>query len=381
MDDSAPLAVGAGTVHAPYLAEQTTGVNRWVLSFEEAGAYGADLLGRKGAGLAEMTSIGLPVPPGFTITTDACQEYQRAGGSLPEGLMPQVREAMEDLEETTGKRFGDPTNPLLVSARSGAAVSMPGMMDTILNLGINQDVAEGMAIQTRAPRFAFDTYRRFIEMFGKVAMAVDGELFERVMEEHRNTDGLARREDPSAELLREIIEDHRGVVDEATGRTFPNDPYSQLELAIKGVFESWNSRRANEYRSFYGIPNELGTAVTVMAMVFGNADEDSGTGVLFTRNPATGESSLYGECLANAQGEDVVAGTTTPGSLGELAIAMPEVYSASWTRQRGWRATTATPRTSSLPSRRASSISCRRVPQNAVPGLRSRWPWPWLARG
>ncbi len=325
MDDSIAQLPAPGVVGLPEIGGEGTGGRRWVLSFREGAGRSRELLGGKGAGLAEMTTIGLPVPPGFTITTDASREYQQTG-LLPGDLLREVRSAMTELEVSTGRRFGDPANPLLVSVRSGASVSMPGMMDTILNLGINEDVARGIAARTGLPRFALDTYRRFVEMFGKVAMGVETRLFDEVSAGLRRRVGLATDAELPLDLMPELISAYRGAIEESAGRAVPDDPHTQLEIAISGVFGSWNGRRAIDYRSYHGISHDLGTAVNVVSMVFGNTDNDSATGVLFTRNPATGERSLYGEYLVNAQGEDVVAGTTTPTDLGGLADEMPSEY-------------------------------------------------------
>ena len=299
---------------------------RWVFSFESDDGRRRDLLGGKGAELAEMTSLGLPVPPGFTITTEACREYYRSGKRTPEDLWGQVQEAMEGLMASTGRNFGDPSNPLLVSVRSGAAVSMPGMMDTILNLGINREVADGIARSTHNERFARDIYRRFIQMYGSVVLGVDGGLFDQIMEEQRLKAGVKRDADLGPDLLGEAVARFKGLVEDATDAEVPDDPFIQLQRAVLAVFESWNGRRAIDYRDYYGIPHDLGTAVNVVAMVFGNMDDRSCSGVLFTRDPATGEKSLYGEYLTNAQGEDVVSGTATPQQIALLASEMPHAH-------------------------------------------------------
>jgi len=294
--------------------------------FEEGNATMRDLLGGKGAGLAEMSRIGLPVPPGFTITTEACLEYYRRDRQFPAGLMEEVRRQMRVLEERTGRRFGDPARPLLVSVRSGAKFSMPGMMDTVLNLGLNPLTAEGLARATGSLRFAYDSYRRFMQMFGNVVLGIKHEHFEQALAGLKRLRGVTQDIDLSAEDLSQLMEDYRRIVREQTGREFPDDPWVQLEMAIRAVFESWNNQRAIEYRNFYKIPHDLGTAVNVQAMVFGNMGPTSGTGVAFTRNPATGEKKVYGEYLLNAQGEDVVAGIRTPRPIEQLAQDLPEVY-------------------------------------------------------
>ncbi|WP_243664890.1 pyruvate, phosphate dikinase, partial [Rhodothermus marinus] len=285
-----------------------------------------DLLGGKGANLAEMSAIGLPVPPGFTITTEACAYYHEHGDKWPEGLEEQVREGVRHIEQLMGARFGDPENPLLVSVRSGAAISMPGMMDTVLNLGINDQVVEGLARRTNNERFAYDAYRRFIDMFGDVVMGVKHDYFEEVLDALKKEKGVREDTELDAEALKKLVRRYKEVYRQHTGSLFPEDPYEQLYKAINAVFESWNSERAVKYRQIHKIRGLLGTAVNVQAMVFGNMGERSGTGVCFTRNPATGEKELYGEFLINAQGEDVVAGIRTPKSISELKQIMPEVY-------------------------------------------------------
>ena len=299
---------------------------QWVFSFQSGKGHQKDLLGAKGAELAEMTSLGLPVPPGFTITTEACREYYRSGKRPPEGLWSEVRSAMKELEELVGRKFGDPANPLLVSVRSGAPVSMPGMMDTVLNLGINQQVADGMAERTNNERFALDLYRRFIQMFGNVVLGVDGDRFNQTMDEWQHKRGVERSADLEPQDLREVITRFKATVKDAAGEDVPDDPLDQLERAIHAVFESWNTRRAIAYRNFNHIPHDVGTGVSVVAMVYGNMDDNSGSGVLFTRSPSTGEKRLYGEYLLNAQGEDVVAGTVSPRDIASMKEEMPKVY-------------------------------------------------------
>ena len=298
---------------------------KWVYLFEEGDATWRDLLGGKGAGLASMTKAGLPVPPGFTITTEACNEYIARGNQFPEGMWEQTLEALREVERKTGKKFGDPQNPLLVSVRSGAKFSMPGMMDTVLNLGLNDETVKGLAALTNDERFAYDAYRRFISMFGRIVLGIDGAKFERVLEEYKRKTGARSDADLSAESLKQIVEEYKKIVKDSTGQEFPSDPYEQLRLAIRAVFASWMGRRAVEYRNFHKIPHTLGTAVNVQAMVFGNMGSDSGTGVAFTRNPSTGEKELYGEFLINAQGEDVVAGIRTPEPISRLQDVLPQV--------------------------------------------------------
>ena len=304
----------------------TTELKQWVYSFSQADPARRDLLGGKGAELAQMTSLGLPIPPGFTITTEAFRDYYDSGRWLPEGLWSQVLEAMKGLEEQTGRRFGDPDNPLLVSVRSGAAISMPGMMDTVLNLGINRAVADGIAETTGNRRFALDVHRRFIQMFGDVVLGVDSSILNAIISEEERNRGVAHAGDLGPKELRQLINTLRAAVSEAAGTSVPDDPYQQLEQAIRAVFDSWDSRRAIAYRDLNGIPHDLGTAVSVVSMVYGNMDSSSCSGVLFTRNPSTGENALFGEYLVNAQGEDVVAGTATPKALSEMANEMLSVY-------------------------------------------------------
>ena len=292
----------------------------------EGNAQMRDLLGGKGAGLAEMTIAGLPVPPGFTITTEACNDYFAAGEKLPDGLWDDVLEAVKEVEAQTGKGFGNAADPLLVSVRSGAKFSMPGMMDTVLNLGLNEETLHGLVALTGNERFGWDAYRRFIQMFGRIVMDVSGERFDHALEASKTAHRAAQDTDLSAADLQALAEDFKAIVREDTGRDFPSDPYEQLELAIKAVFASWFGKRANDYRNNQKIAHDLGTAVNVVTMVFGNMGDDSGTGVAFTRDPNTGEKTLFGEYLTNAQGEDVVAGIRTAPKIAQMATDMPEVF-------------------------------------------------------
>ena len=285
-----------------------------------------DLLGGKGAGLAEMTLAGLPVPPGFTITTQACNDYFAAGERLPDGLWQDVLAAVAEVERETGKGFGDPANPLLVSVRSGAKFSMPGMMDTVLNLGLNEQTLHGLIALTGNERFGWDAYRRFIQMFGRIVMGVSAERFDHALDAAKDARGAKQDTDLDAAALREVVATFQTIVREDTGREFPSDPSEQLDLAIKAVFASWFGKRARDYRDNQKIAHDLGTAVNVVTMVFGNMGDDSGTGVAFTRDPNTGERVLYGEYLTNAQGEDVVAGIRTPRKISQLAEEMPEAF-------------------------------------------------------
>lgn len=289
-----------------------------VYFFEEADGANKALLGGKGAGLVEMTRLGLPVPPGFIITTEICEKFYEAGKRLPDGLMDEVRKSIRRLEATTGKKFGDPGNPLLVSVRSGAPVSMPGMMDTILNLGLNDETVEGLARRSNDQRFAWDAYRRFIQMFGKIVLGIDDKKFDSM---------LTGKDLSDPKVIKGIATSFKSIC-ETAGRKFPADPYKQLELAIDAVFRSWTGKRAVEYRRQYNITSDTanGTAVTIVAMVFGNMGADSCTGVVFTRDPETGEKRLYGDYLVNAQGEDVVSGKIIPKHIDSLVSEMPEVY-------------------------------------------------------
>ncbi len=284
------------------------------------------LLGGKGANLAEMTRLGVPVPPGFTVTTEACNAYLKAGGKFPEGLWEQMMEAMAEVEKLAGKKFGSPENPLLVSCRSGAKFSMPGMMDTVLNIGLNDETAQAMIRLTNNPRFVYDAYRRLVQMFGSVVLGIPDEAFEEVLDEFKRERGAKADTDLTAEDLKELTEAFKKVVRKHKGFDFPSDPYEQLRLATEAVFKSWNGKRAVDYRRATGIPDDLGTAVNIVTMVFGNMGWDSGTGVAFTRDPSTGEKKLYGEYLLNAQGEDVVAGIRNTEKIENLANQLPEAY-------------------------------------------------------
>ncbi|WP_078408870.1 pyruvate, phosphate dikinase [Priestia abyssalis] len=301
-------------------------MNKFVYMFDEGNSEKKELLGGKGANLAEMTRIGLPVPYGFTISTEACNSYYQEGKSISTEIELQVLDALHNLEEKTGKKLGDPINPLLVSVRSGAVFSMPGMMDTVLNLGMNDETVEGMARLTTNPRFAYDSYRRFIQMFSNVVLNIDSFYFEQFLEEVREEKGYSSDPEMTAENWQEVIKGYKEIVKKHTKSIFPENPKDQLFLSIKAVFDSWNNQRAIVYRRLHKIPDHLGTAVNIQSMVFGNMGNDSGTGVAFTRNPSTGESKLYGEYLINAQGEDVVAGIRTPNPIATLRNEMPEVY-------------------------------------------------------
>ncbi|REJ37240.1 MAG: pyruvate, phosphate dikinase [Bacillota bacterium] len=285
-----------------------------------------ELLGGKGANLAEMTLLGIPVPPGFTITTEMCTAYYALGKRWPEGLEEEIKANLKRLEDVMGARFGDPSNPLLVSVRSGARVSMPGMMDTILNLGLNDETVQGLIRRTGNPRFAWDSYRRFVHMYGDVVLGVPHEEFEALIDRMKEEKGVTHDTELDADDLKRLTEQYKELVLKKTGKPFPSDPWEQLRGAINAVFESWNTPRAVRYRELHDIPNDWGTAVNVQAMVFGNLGNTSGTGVAFTRNPSTGEKEFYGEFLLNAQGEDVVAGIRTPEPISRLKELMPDVF-------------------------------------------------------
>jgi len=310
-------------------------VKKWVYLFDEVGEAerlmggwdGAKaLLGGKGANLGDMTRLGVPVPPGFTVTTEACNAYLAAGGRFPEGMWEQELEALRRVEERTGKRFGDPTMPLLVSCRSGAKFSMPGMMDTILNIGLNDEVADGLIALTADPRFVYDVYRRLVQMFGSVVLGVPDEVFEAVITARRKAAGASVDAELKAEDWKEITRKFKEIVKTYTGKPFPDDPFEQLRLATEAVFKSWNGKRAVDYRNASGISHDLGTAVNIQTMVFGNMGDDCATGVAMSRNATTGEDRLEGDFLVNAQGEDVVAGIRQTQPLEELAELMPDVY-------------------------------------------------------
>jgi pyruvate,orthophosphate dikinase len=299
---------------------------RYVFDFADSSGGGRELLGGKGVGLAEMTALGVPVPDGFTITTEACRAYLAGGGEVPAGLDVEIDEHIAALERRTGKGFGDDRDPLLVSVRSGGAISMPGMMDTILNLGLNDVAVEGLAVSTGNARFALDSYRRLIQMYGEVVDGVDGQRFEQSLTDLKAARGVSHDVDLTADDLRELVATFSAIYEEETGTAFPQEPREQLRRAYRAVFDSWNAPRAQVYRRANDIPDDLGTAVNVVQMVFGNRGESSGTGVCFTRDPATGERRLYGEFLSNAQGEDVVAGIRTPEPIERMRDRMPASF-------------------------------------------------------
>jgi len=299
---------------------------KYVYFFGEGTKEMKKLLGGKGANLSEMTNIGLPVPQGFTITTEVCNLFYDLGERYPEGLDEQINENLKKLEDKMGMSFKDYKNPLLVSVRSGAAISMPGMMDTVLNLGLNDKTVKSLIDKTNNERFCWDSYRRFIQMFGDVVMNVEHEKFEKSIQAKKDEKGVKFDTQLTADDLKELVEDYKKIIKNEKGKSFPQDPREQLQMSMDAVFKSWNNKRAIAYRNIHDIPHNLGTAVNVQAMVFGNMGEDSGTGVAFTRNPSTGENKVYGEYLINAQGEDVVAGIRTPKPISKLKNEMPDIY-------------------------------------------------------
>jgi pyruvate,orthophosphate dikinase len=301
-------------------------MTKWVYDFNEGDASQKELLGGKGANLAEMTNLDLPVPPGFTITCEACNAYREGGGDFPNGLLDEVAEHRKKLEEAMGRQIGDARDPLLVSVRSGAPFSMPGMMDTVLNVGLNDESVQGLVRQTSSERFAWDSYRRLLQMFGKTVMGVDGDLFEEAIEDAKESKGVSNDVDLDTEDLESLVERFKAIIEESAGREFPQDPTEQVHQAIEAVFGSWDNRRARDYRRRNRIPDSLGTAVNVQAMVFGNRGDDSGTGVAFTRDPSTGEKRPYGDYLENAQGEDVVAGIRNTLALEDMGRVQPDAY-------------------------------------------------------
>ena len=299
---------------------------KYVYSFDEGSKEMKSLLGGKGANLAEMTKIGLPVPPGFTITTEACIDYYENNKTIKQEIIKQIEEKLSSLEKDLNKKLGSESNPLLVSVRSGAVISMPGMMDTILNLGLNDKTVKALAKATDNERFAYDSYRRFIQMFSDVAMEVPKYKFENVLDRYKEENNFKFDTDLSCDHLKAIVEEYKKIYKKEVKEDFPQDPKKQLMLAVEAVFKSWNNPRAVIYRRLNDIPNDLGTAVNIQSMVFGNMGDTSGTGVAFTRDPATGANKLLGEYLINAQGEDVVAGIRTPQPISTLKDIMPEVY-------------------------------------------------------
>ena len=300
---------------------------KYVYAFKEGNASMRNLLGGKGANLAEMTNLGLPIPQGFTVTTEACTEYYNCGKKISKEIEEEIFKAIGELEKIQGKKFGDNEDPLLVSVRSGARASMPGMMDTILNLGLNDEAVEGFAKKTNNPRFAYDSYRRFIQMYSDVVMEVNKSFFEKIIDELKEELGVHYDTELNVEDLKELVKRFKKIYsDHMNGEEFPQDAREQLMGAVKAVFRSWDNPRAIVYRRMNDIPGDWGTAVNVQAMVFGNMGDTSGTGVAFTRNPSTGEKGIYGEYLINAQGEDVVAGVRTPQPITKLAEDLPECY-------------------------------------------------------
>ena len=300
--------------------------HKYVYLFSEGDGSMRELLGGKGANLAEMTKLGLPVPQGFTISTEACTQYYEDGRQINDEIQAQIMEYVGKMEEITGKKFGDKENPLLVSVRSGARASMPGMMDTILNLGLNEEVVEVMAKKSGNARWAYDCYRRFIQMYSDVVMEVGKKYFEELIDEMKEKRGVTQDTELTADDLKELAEQFKAEYKEKIGSDFPSDPKEQLMGAVKAVFRSWDNPRANVYRRMNEIPYSWGTAVNVQMMAFGNMGDDCGTGVAFTRSPSTGEKKLFGEFLTNAQGEDVVAGIRTPMPISQMAEKFPEAF-------------------------------------------------------
>ena len=309
------------------MATKVPQTRQLVYQFDQGNASMTDLLGGKGSNLCEMVRLGLPVPPGFVISTEACLDYFHLGNRFPDGLAENIQENIQTLENTMSRQFGSTNSPLLVSVRSGAKVSMPGMMDTILNLGINDEIAEGMAAMMGDARPAYDVYRRFLQIYADVVLEVEPSILEQILARHKEQAGVTLDHQLTPDALRALIADFKDAIFKTTGTHVPDDPWTQLVAAVEAVFRSWNNPRAIFYRDHQGIGHDMGTAVTIMAMVFGNLGSSSGTGVLFTRNPATGQRKIYGEFLANAQGEDVVAGIRTPQPIASLAGALPEASS------------------------------------------------------
>src|SRR5712691_10651906 len=325
-----PAMKKAAAKNAAAKSKTSSKARKYVYFFGNGKADGnrnmKDVLGGKGSGLAEMTNAGLPVPPGFTISTEVCNIYYREKAKIPSAIDREIEENLRKLEKAAGATLGSTENPLLVSVRSGAKFSMPGMMDTILNLGLNDDAVEGLKSRTQNGRFAFDSYRRFIQMFGNVVLELPKDAFEHEFEAVKAARGVKQDTDLDQNALREVVERYKGVVQRRSGKAFPQNPQQQLQMARDAVFRSWMNPRAKEYRRIYDIPDHIGTAVNVQMMVFGNTGDRSGTGVGFTRNPATGVKEFYGEFLINAQGEDVVAGIRTPQPIRELEQVMPKAY-------------------------------------------------------
>jgi len=309
------------------MTTEVSQTGKLVYRFDEGDASMTGLLGGKGSNLCEMVRLGLPIPPGFVISTVACLDYFDRGNRLPEGLEEAIRVNVNHLEKAIGREFGSQENPLLVSVRSGARVSMPGMMDTILNLGTNDQIVEGQAALMGDARPAYDAYRRFLQIYASVVLDVDGDIFEDILARHKESSGVTLDYQLTPETLRVVISDFKDAIKHSAGTTVPDDPWEQLMAAVEAVFRSWNTPRAIFYRNHNGIDHSMGTAVTIMAMVYGNLGPTSGTGVLFTRNPSTGERKVYGEYLTNAQGEDVVAGVRTPEPISNLAAVLPEASS------------------------------------------------------
>ena len=299
---------------------------KYVYSFKEGKKEMKELLGGKGANLAEMTSLGITVPPGFTVTTQVCGIYYKNNRKYPKEVINQIYKKLAELEKDIGKKFGDKKDPLLVSVRSGAAVSMPGMMDTVLNLGLNDETLTALIKQTNNERFALDSYRRFMQMFGDVVLKVEHDKFENILDKTKKAQGVKLDSELDINGIKEVVNKYKTLIKKETGKDFPTNPKIQLQMAIDAVFDSWNNERAISYRRIHEIKGLIGTAVNVQTMVFGNMGNDCATGVAFTRNPSNGEKKFYGEFLINAQGEDVVAGIRTPNTIEELEKNMPDTY-------------------------------------------------------
>ncbi len=345
-----------------------------VYLFDEGGKDDRDLLGGKGANLCEMTRLGLPVPFGLVITTPTCREYFERGNKLPTGLEAEYRSELKIVEKRMGATFGDPENPLLFSVRSGAPISMPGMMNTILNLGLNDEITAGLAKKTGNARFAYDSQRRFMQMFADVVLEVDGERYEHIIDEYKKAKGYTTDPEMTAEDWQAVIAEFKKIA------TIPDDPFEQLRLAIEAVFRSWHSARAKVYREMNDIPDSLGTAVTVQPMVFGNFGDTSGSGVAFTRNPATGENEFYGEFLFNAAGEDVVAGIRTPEPISALAERLPEVYQELMDTQQLLEKHYRDMQDIEFTVQEGRFFCCRRAAASARAARPSRSPWTWWAK-
>jgi len=348
--------------------------------FDEGSSNLRDLLGGKGADLAEMIRLGLPIPLGMTVTTEVCNYYNSHNNKFPEGMEQEVLSKLKNLESRTGRIFGDPKNPLLLSIRSGAPISMPGMMDTVLNLGLNDQTIKGLIELTNNDRFAYDCFRRFVQMFGNVVLGVPGDKFEAIIQRHKDELKVKLDVDLGTKTLAAIVQEFKELIKQEKQQPFPDDPLSQLWMAIAAVFRSWNGKRAKIYRQANDIPDTLGTAVNIQSMVFGNIGLESGTGVCFTRNPSTGEPVLYGEFLMNAQGEDVVAGTRTPQPISQLAHELPHDYRRLVSICALLSITSKTCKTLNSRLRTGHSIFFKLAPANVPHQPRSELRWTWYGK-